>query len=625
MPALRVVLISSTVLFGACSALPPFKPVDSVVWLDQGETWTAENRDWYHHASQGTATLPIPFEWFMALEQPGINPFGEGKRVTDPDYMARIGFIQSDISRFNQSGLPVGFAVDYNVTSPVDGRSYNAIGFTCAACHTGQMTYQGTSIRYDGGPAMTDITRLTNVLFLAMFENNYSKVRFRRFAARVLGDRNTASNRTALKKDFSKNLMTLIDQQLASIDAQEQKVIMRDIESGTESLTLKDIARTVKANLKNVEGFTRLDALNRIGNQVFALDANKPQNFVPVNAPVNYPHIWSSSWFEWVQYDGSIMQPMVRNAGEALGVAALVNLEDSPERFSSTVRVQTLHRIEQQLAGEKAPFAARAFSGLLAPKWPEHILPPIDSARAAEGAALYQQHCQGCHLPATQSPEFWNQRYWAGKNSAGERLLRLKIIPVDEIGTDPMQSRVLADRKVDTRGLGLDTLVYEGQNCTARRVTDAPDASFAFSLGAVVQETTAYWYRQHGTGEAEQQRLNGYRPNCLQAPRGYKARPLNGIWASAPFLHNGSVPNLYALLSPVNERPVTFSLGQREFDPIRVGYHSQPDAGITVIDTRQPGNFNTGHEFNDGKAAGRIGPSLSESQRFALIEYLKTL
>ncbi|MFC6670238.1 hypothetical protein [Marinobacterium aestuariivivens] len=171
-----------------------------MVWLEQGDDWRGSQRDWFHHVSQGTATLPIPFEWFMALEQPGVNLFGAGELVSAPDYLARLGFIPGEISRFNQSGLPVGFAVDYGVTSPVDGRRYNAIGFTCAACHTGQMTYRGTSIRYDGGPAMTDITEFTIVLFLAMFETRYSEVRFDRFAARVLGERNTGANRRDLKK-----------------------------------------------------------------------------------------------------------------------------------------------------------------------------------------------------------------------------------------------------------------------------------------------------------------------------------------------------------------------------------------------------------------------------------------
>ncbi|GGO78263.1 hypothetical protein GCM10011348_09770 [Marinobacterium nitratireducens] len=622
----RIVLaLPVAMIIAACSNLPPSEPVDKVVWLEQGEDWEGEARNWFHHVSQGTATLPIPFEWFMALEQPGVNLFGAGELVSSPDYLARLGFIPGKINRFNQSGLPVGFAVDYNVTSPVDGRQYNAIGFTCAACHTGQMTYQGTSIRYDGGPAVTDITEFTIVLFLAMFETRYSDVRFNRFAARVLGEQNTKANRKALKKAFSTNLMELIDLQLSSIEAEEQREIVAELDRSGESRTLKDIAKGLKASLKNIEGFARLDALNRIGNQVFALDANRPSNFVTPDAPVNYPHIWSSSWFEWVQYDGSIMQPMVRNAGEALGVAALVNLEPGERHFDSTVRVDALYRIEQMLAGSVPPFQARAFTGLQAPKWPEQILGAIDREQAAKGQALYGELCQGCHLPATSDPAFWSEKYWSVENDAGERLLRLKIIPADDIGTDPAQSRVLADRKVDTRGLGIDTEVYAGRDCEPLRVTEAEDASFAFSLGAVVQETTAYWYRQHGIGEAEQRRMNGERPNCLQAPGGYKARPLNGIWATAPFLHNGSVPDLYALLSPADERPDSFYLGNREFDPVRVGYRSGKGTGLTRIDTSLPGNHNSGHEFDDDEGPGVIGPALSEANRMALIEYLKTL
>src|SRR5712672_1888448 len=49
-------------------------------------------------------------------------------------------------------------------------------------------------------------------------------------------------------------------------------------------------------------------------------------------------------------------------------------------------------------------------------------------------------------------------------------------------------------------------------------------------------------------------------------------RFLDGVWATPPYLHNGSVPNIYALLSPVSERPKSFYLGRREFDPFCVGY-----------------------------------------------------
>ena len=59
---------------------------------------------------------------------------------------------------------------------------------------------------------------------------------------------------------------------------------------------------------------------------------------------------------------------------------------------------------------------------------------------------------------------------------------------------------------------------------------------------------------------------------------GYKARPLNGIWATAPYLHNASVRTLYQLLLPAEQREKTFNLGSKEFDPVNVGYVDGPAA-----------------------------------------------
>ena len=52
----------------------------------------------------------------------------------------------------------------------------------------------------------------------------------------------------------------------------------------------------------------------------------------------------------------------------------------------------------------------------------------------------------------------------------------------------------------------------------------------------------------------------------------YRARPLDGIWATAPYLHNGSVPNLYQLLLPAVQRVTTFKVGSDQFDPVYVGF-----------------------------------------------------
>jgi hypothetical protein len=105
---------------------------------------------------------------------------------------------------------------------------------------------------------------------------------------------------------------------------------------------------------------------------------------------------------------------------------------------------------------------------------------------------------------------------------------------------------------------------------------------------------------------------------------GYKARPLTGIWATAPYLHNGSVPTLYDLLLPPEERPASFWLGSREYDPVKVGYVGGPSEENTFeFNTRDslgrpiPGNANTGHDYDNA--------SFTDEERRALVEYMKTL
>ena len=118
-----------------------------------------------------------------------------------------------------------------------------------------------------------------------------------------------------------------------------------------------------------------------------------------------------------------------------------------------------------------------------------------------------------------------------------------------------------------------------------------------------------------------------YTPDTTAAPfnslLSYRARSLNGIWATAPYLHNGSVPTLYDLLLPANAdsncakaRPASFIVGAREFDPIKVGFISADYDGF-IFDTRIRGNHNSGHEY------GSCG--MTEQQRWDLVEFLKSL
>jgi len=99
----------------------------------------------------------------------------------------------------------------------------------------------------------------------------------------------------------------------------------------------------------------------------------------------------------------------------------------------------------------------------------------------------------------------------------------------------------------------------------------------------------------------------------------YKARPLNGIWATAPYLHNGSVRTMRQLLLPAGERETKFKVGTREFDPKDMGFKNE---GSFTLDTALDGNSNKGH---DGPTYGNEMFKNDPDRMNALLEYLKTL
>ncbi len=151
---------------------------------------------------------------------------------------------------------------------------------------------------------------------------------------------------------------------------------------------------------------------------------------------------------------------------------------------------------------------------------------------------------------------------------------------------------------------------------------------YVAAIGELAGRIIQRWYdRQTPPLPApERARLDGNRPNRVQTPLAYRARPLTGIWAAPPYLHNGAVPTLYDLLSPAAARPMVFSLGGREYDPVKVGYRDSQLPGRFILDTGKPGNGNRGHEFRDGPVGdGVIGRGLTEEEKHAVIEYLKTL
>jgi uncharacterized protein (DUF2235 family) len=550
--------------------VPKIERPRDIAWLWQN--WTEDQRHRYYHTAQGSELLP--YAWFLALEQPRFTIKG-APLFKDDSYMQGFGFIPDPAYEQNPDALPVGFSRDDRFVDPYTGQKSVVLGITCAACHTGELFYDGKAIRIDAGPSLIDLQKFTEALGLAVTWTYYDPLRFRRFADRVLGPNHSPADQVLLHKALKYYLDT----------------------SFTEFKATRHLFPTP-------EGYGRTDALARIGNFVFGTELNNKKNLAVGDGPVNFPPVWDASWMDWVQYNGSIQQPMGRNVGEALGVRSRINLMGYPGvQFQNTIHVDNLHEIELLLGGE-APG-----KGVWSPKWPAEILGKIDAEKAAKGEKLYNQLCLHCHQPPMSSDEGHKPEHWTSNpNTEGRQFFKVTMIPLAEIGTDPKEAQNFYNRKADSGPLG-------------KGIISARDG-----LMYITQEVIGRAYAELKLSPEQQEEWNGYRENKLLTPLAYKARPHNGIWATPPYLHNGSVPNLYALLSPVSERPKVFYLGSKQYDPVKLGLDTAPLEGASEFRTDLPGNSNAGHEFNDGpKGNGVIGRRLSEEERMQIIEYLKTL
>ena len=116
---------------------------------------------------------------------------------------------------------------------------------------------------------------------------------------------------------------------------------------------------------------------------------------------------------------------------------------------------------------------------------------------------------------------------------------------------------------------------------------------YALALMVTVDLVSRKWMDDQHVSIEEREKLWEGRKNCPNPGPGprYRARPLNGAWATAPYLHNGSVPSLYWLLHPAAERPKKFCMGgARDFDPEHVGLRVDGDetkckSGQTLFST----------------------------------------
>jgi mono/diheme cytochrome c family protein len=624
--------------------LPP-EHVDDVLYPDQG--WgagvQAAARQLYYYTPQGAGLKDMRYSWFVNLEM----PVGR-QRFADPAVLRRYGFLVDAATDQNPDRLPVGFTRHFD-------RELNEelLDITCAACHTGQLnvTRNGrtTAVRIDGGSglhAFTDASfgHFVPTMVASLSGTLVNPFKFNRFARKVLGDR-YPEGKWALRW------------QLAGVLRQ---------------LAAMGIVEKWHGLVPTEEGYGRTDALTRISNTVFAehLDTS---NYEIGNAPVNYPPVWNIWKFDWVQYNASVSQPMARNIGESMGTGAKYSLLDRyggplppAERFRASSMLDNLHAIEL------------ALRRLQPPAWPD-AFGPIDRAKAERGKQLFNDRCVKCHGPFNAPPALKLRN--APLKTADDPEWIVRTVCTEDIGTDPNTAENFVRAKVDLRKTGLTAsdlrrvarqalelrktrwaayLTSEIARTQALPPTDATAKSIARMqkelggldaeieqalssidpssvpvgaalsyVGTMIREKA---YTERGLTPEQQAVYDGFGaldfPQVLNA---YKPRPLAGMWATPPFLHNGSVPTVFDLLSPVEERPKTFRVGSREYDPVKLGL-AQPASGYWLFDTTKDGNHNTGHEFSreyvkapdyEEPKGGRIGPYLPPEDRYAIIEYLK--
>jgi hypothetical protein len=615
--------------------------VFAVYWCWRGKTdvdpppvATATQAD-FSHLPEGSEVFPI--DWLRAMTsvrsgRPFLDHLDRFGLYADPD--------GPPVSGDDTSRLPVGLTL----TKPI-GSEMEMLGVNCSACHSTVIHYKGSQVRIDGAPNVFDITAFYEDVFLSAEATVTDPAKLTAFLTRLKaqGPRDPPTrllvtllpylDAAGAAADFAAALLDHLRSLCRDEAAPTQEEVgnlaaffTEPTPEGRQALeadlsrlraanpvwgVLKaklEAAKAVVAELRELppEALPMLEArfvfLKKIKRQqALSLGLPKPgpgrvdafanarlflfsdADARPPSAPVRYPAIWALGNRHWVHWDGNTNSIAERNAGQALGLGALVDLRT----MRSTLLPVNLYRLEDYV--RKLP----------APSWPT-AFGAVDptSAEFGKGKKLYAEHCASCH-------EGQEKRETADLPGGGRKILANGKVLVYLIGTDNMRQANFA------------TPLASGQD-------------FARELGALQRkikdraiEDHAAELRRPGIKEIKE-RMDALDKDAeWLTNRGYIARPLAGAWATAPFLHNGSVPSIADLLKPVKERPQKFLVGAREYDPGRLGYFYEKEripadqqTYLREFDTNLPGNGNGGHEF---------GTTLSEDERRALLVYLKGL
>lgn len=577
-------------------------------WLQQWSNETQKN--WWYLTPQGSLAIPMDILRGLEIEE-------GGKLFTDKQNLKQFGWVYApsqDEGKYNIYGLPLGF-----VEEP-DPKNNNrmTMGFTCAACHTGEVQVKNTRVVIDGGQPLVNMDKFNIALLKALQATKKNSERLNAMKARIAQFNPKspyANNIDVLKKDFEERLVYF-----------------------TERMT--------RNTPKLPGGHGRLDAVTQILNEILVDHAqlnekNSSGHYINARfpaAPISFPTLWKVPEFECVQTNCLARNPLTRNLGEVLGVYGRIQLRliDNKDKsfnwndvatltaphklFEISADLHKLHRLEESL------------KAMPLPKWPEDLMGSLDTELLKQGEQVYSKKqfdlgngnvvgCVSCHVKADRN----NPDSLTNPNKYGKRFFKVTRHSPDLVKTDTAfleehGARFPASSLPMHLGAIYDVLVNKNEPFFDRFDPNEKKSALKF-LGLINQLAVKKWFALNKFDDNKKAEYSSYQEPSTDFNAGvYKARPLTGVAFSAPYLHNGSVPTLNEFFKKPEERVKSFKTGTLKWDQQAVGYSFADDAdyiyGQEVYNTAIRGNKNSGHPW---------GTELTQNEKNALIEYLKSL
>lgn len=552
---------------------------------------TIAERNNYYYQDEGVQYLP--YDVLASMSRPKSDGIGIYNQLF-LERPERLGLIPN---LYNRDNPPIGITVSN------DQNYIPMAGINCATCHTSAIfNSKHQVILIDGSTSSFAIDRLIKEMIFSTVYTLVNPAEFNRFYDRYLERSETG------EYPFSKNEFKLVVGTAAFSRLTKSLESRQDLENEADKFdqevlnyqlfpakktTLTSGAYPTKEQLSSragmfsyllrrlkffyqqttyaqsdptvaASGLGRSNPWGSTKNMFASLFFNKNSKDWPkvTGGPISTPSIWTYDNYQGIFATGVINSVMDRNFAQ--GVALVTDFNS--KTLETTVSIKKLHQV--------VAFTKKIKS----PSWPEKLLGKINQDQAQQGKEIFKRECLTCHNP--------KQELYSGPGT----------IPYNyyNVGTDPEYYKAQVEDFYGKELFSdvLTPLITAVKNQAAKNEGITDLIPYQGGRNKIV-------WRQPQDNEIE-------------------ARPLWGIWATAPYLHNGSVLNLRELLTPPTQRMTEFWQGNLEYDVDNMGFKNEPlyFSDLLQINCQNcKGNNNLGHNF---------GTNLTLPEKNQLLEFLKT-